>query len=565
MTSAKDSAMRRFSFLLLFLFAVMGCQPGDNNLQTTLILHGGHIITQDTPTDGPTPTAIAMAGNRIIKVGDDATVLALKGKNARLVDLAGAVVVPGFNDSHCHLYGLGKALSEIDLNGTRSPAEVAMKVAIAHTEQPGKGWLLGRGWDQNDWEVKEYPNKELLDEVVGHRPVLLRRVDGHAALASSRALELASITAQTPDPDGGQILRDKNGEPTGVLIDNGVDLVGSILPTANFEEVARRVNLAIEHCHQYGITGVHEAGVSWSRAQFYKMLADQGELDLRIYGLLDDIPQTLTSGFANGPIRTPDDILTVRAVKLYADGALGSRGARLLRDYCDHSGHRGLFVTDIDHIRDITLRGTRAGFQIGTHAIGDEANRVILDVFEEINQELKPTDPRWRIEHSQILSPEDIPRLAELGVIAAMQPVHCTSDMDWAADRLCEDRLAGAYAWKSLLDTGAHLCFGTDFPVEHVDPLAGLYSARTRTHPDGRPEGGWQPQEIIDGETALNLYTAGSAYAGFMEDRLGIIKNGYYADLTILDGNPVTCDPADLLKMKVKMTIVAGKIVYQAD
>jgi predicted amidohydrolase YtcJ len=560
MTSAKDNAMRRFASILFLLIAVTGCQSGADHPEPTLILFGGHIITPGQPA----ATALAVAGDRIILVGDDETVVQMNRKNTRVVDLAGAVVVPGFNDSHCHLYGLGKALSEIDLMGTISQAEVASRVAEAHEQRPGDTWLQGRGWDQNDWEIQEYPHRELLDEVTVDRPVLVRRVDGHAALANSRALALAGITAETPDPEGGQIIRDEKGLPTGVLIDNAVDLVRAIIPAPDTEEMARRVTLAIEHCHRYGITGVHEAGVSWQRVEYYKMLADAGNLDLRIYALLDDTPQTLDPGLANGPIHTPGDILTVRAVKLYTDGALGSRGARLLEDYCDHSGHRGLFVSNYDHLRDAAERATKAGFQVGSHAIGDEANRVMLDIYEELNASLKPADPRWRVEHSQILSPEDIPRFAQLGVIAAMQPVHCTSDMDWAGDRLCEDRLPGAYAWNSLLKTGAHLCFGTDFPVERVDPLAGLYSARTRTHPDGTPIGGWQAQEIIDGQTALELYTAGSAYAAFMENRLGKIKTGYFADLTVLDGNPITCEPADLLGMKVKMTIVAGKIVYQA-
>jgi len=560
MTSAKDNAMRRLLTILISLLVLAGCQSASDQPEATLILMGGHVIT----TERPGATALAISEGRIVAVGDDATINNFQGPDTKVVNLEGAVVVPGFNDSHCHLYGLGKALSEIDLNGTGSPQEVVSRIAKAHLEQPGDSWLQGRGWDQNDWEVQEYPNKKLLDDAVGDRPVLVRRVDGHAALASSKALELAGITADTPDPDGGQIIRDADGQPTGVLIDNGVGLVRAIIPSVGSDEMARRVNLAVEHCHRFGITGVHEAGVSWGRVQYYKSLADAGKLNLRIYALLNDVPETLDAGFAHGPLHTSDDILTVRAVKLYVDGALGSRGARLLEDYCDHSGHRGLFVTDLDHLRSAARRATEAGFQVGAHAIGDEANRFMLDVYEELNNSLKPADARWRIEHSQILSPADIPRFAELGVIAAMQPVHCTSDMDWAADRLCEDRLPGAYAGNTLLKTGAHLCFGTDFPVERVDPLAGLYAARTRTHADGTPIGGWQAQEIITGEQALELYTAGSAYAAFMENQLGIIEKGYYADLTVLNGNPVTCEPAELLEMKVEMTIVAGEIVYQA-
>ncbi|PIE76849.1 hypothetical protein CSA17_00065 [bacterium DOLJORAL78_65_58] len=297
--------------------------------------------------------------------------------------------------------------------------------------------MQGRGWDQNDWPVQEYPTRALLDVVVGTRPVLIRRIDGHAALASSQALALAGITADTPDPDGGQILRDKAGRPTGLLIDNAVDLVLAIIPQPDADEVARRVRLAIDHCHRYGITGVHEAGVSWERVGYYQSLAQAGKLDLRIYAMLDDVPATLDAAFAQGPIFTPDDIFTARAVKIYADGALGSRGARLLADYTDQPGHRGLLVTDPAHLREVSRRARDKGFQVGAHAIGDAANRLLLNIFSELNKEDGSVrDPRWRIEHSQILHPEDIPRFAREGVIAAMQPVHCTSDMDWAEQRL---------------------------------------------------------------------------------------------------------------------------------
>lgn len=562
--------MRSNLMLTACLLILAGCQSLSDQPPATLILHGGHIITQDQALDAQAPTAVAIADKMVLRVGSDSEILALREAATRVVDLDGATVVPGFNDSHCHLYGLGKALAEIDLVGTVSPEEVAARVAAAHAAMPGDTWLQGRGWDQNDWVVKEYPTRALLDAVVGDRPVLIRRVDGHAALASSAALKLAGISAETADPAGGQILRDGEGNPTGLLIDNGVDLVRAVIPEPGTAEVARRVRLAIEHCHRFGITGVHEAGVSWSRATYYRMLADAGNLDLRIYAMLDDVPATLEAGLANGPSYTPDDILTIRAVKLYADGALGSRGARLLADYHDQPGHRGLLVSDIEHLREISRRAMEAGFQVGAHAIGDEANRVMLGIYAELNNAQdngsdKAADPRWRIEHSQILHPDDIPLFAREGVIAAMQPVHCTSDMDWAGDRLGDERLAGAYAWRSLLESGAHLCFGTDFPVERVDPLAGLYAARTRTHPDGTPAGGWQPQETLDGATALRLYTAGSAYAAFMEDRLGVIAPGYYADLTVLSGNPVTCEPRELLDMVVRMTVVAGRIVFAKE
>ena len=554
--------MRQSLVLPAFALAglMAGCQPTAQP-DATLILHGGQVITPDAAG----ATALAVHGHRILAVGADQEILALKGPQTRVLDLEGANVVPGFNDSHCHLYGLGQALAQIDLMGTASPAEVADCVAAAHRDHPGDDWLEGRGWDQNDWPVPEYPTHELLDAVVGARPVLVRRVDGHAALASSEALSRAGITAQTPDPDGGQILRDEAGRPTGLLIDNAVDLVLAVIPQPDAQEVARRVRLAIDHCHRFGITGVHEAGVSWERAGYYRQLAEDGELDLRLYAMLDDVPATLEAAFAHGPIFTADDIFTARTIKLYADGALGSRGARLLEDYTDQPGHRGLLVTDPAHLREVSRRALEEGFQVGAHAIGDAANRLLLNLFAELNTERDNAgDPRWRIEHSQILHPDDIPLFAREGVIAAMQPVHCTSDMDWVEGRLGPARLEGSYAWKSLLESGAHVCFGTDFPIEKVDPLDGLYSARTRMHHDGTPAGGWQPQEKLDGTTALRLYTAGSAYAAFMEEKLGLIATGYYADLTVLSGNPVTCEPGELLKMDVRHTIVAGHIVYSA-
>ncbi len=328
-------------------------------------------------------------------------------------------------------------------------------------------------------------------------------------------------------------------------------------------EKRRRIELAVDHCLANGLTAVHDAGVPWDDLAIYSNLAQEGELRIRYYGMLADDPGTLDQGLAGGPIHAGGGMLTVRAVKLYADGALGSRGALLLADYSDQPGHRGLQVTPVEHLREVCRRAAAAGFQVGTHAIGDAANREVLDIYAETFKGLPAADRRWRVEHAQILDPADIPRFAELGVIAAMQPVHCTSDMDWAGDRLGEQRLAGAYAWHSLLASGAHVCSGTDFPVERISALAGLYASRTRQHPDGTPAGGWQPQEKVDGVTALRMYTTEGAYASFMEDELGKVKAGFRADLTVLGGDPTTCDPQDLLTMPVVMTIVDGKVRYR--
>jgi predicted amidohydrolase YtcJ len=497
-------------------------------------------------------------------VGSDEEVLAARRDADRVVDLRGAVVVPGFADSHGHLYGLGKALDQIDLVGTTSAAACAAVVAAAAARAAPGVWLEGRGWDQNDWPDAAWPDRTLLDAAGGGRPCLLRRVDGHAAWASSAALTAAGITADTPDPPGGRILRRADGEPTGVLIDNAVDLVRDAVPAPTAAERRRRVLLAQQHCFAHGITAVHDAGVSWESVGLYRQLARTGDLKLRYYGMLDDEPATLDAGFAAGPVTDADGLFTVRAVKLYADGALGSRGALLLADYSDEPGRRGLQVTSRAHLDSVARRAAAAGYQVCTHAIGDAANRLVLDLYGEILGGIGG-DRRWRVEHAQILDPADIPRFAELGVIAAMQPVHCTSDMDWAPARLGAERLAGAYAWRSLLDAGARVCSGTDFPVERVSPLAGLYASRTRAHPDGTPAGGWQPQEKLDGATALELYTAGSAYAAFAERELGRVAPGFRADLTVLDGNPVTCEPAALLDMQVLMTVVDGDVVYERD
>jgi len=553
----------RLAVIFMMMALVPGCGSNQPETHADLILVGGQILTQTETTFPAMPTAVAMAAGKILVVGSDEQAQLTMGPDTRVVDLAGATVIPGLVDSHCHLYGLGKSLAQIDLMGTGSPREI---VEIVRTEADNfapDAWIEGRGWDQNDWAVQEYPDKTLLDDILPDRPVFLRRVDGHAVWANSEALRLAGINRDTPDPDGGEIMRDADGEPTGILVDNAAGLVYDVIPEIGPEETRRRIKLAVDHCVAQGLTGVHEAGVSWERANVYRDMAAAGELDLRVYAMYDDIPSTLEKAYAEGPVFTPNDMLTIRAIKLYADGALGSRGALLLQDYTDRPGHRGLPVTGADHMREVMTRGGLEGFQICTHAIGDGANRAVLDLFEETLASLQVEDPRWRVEHAQILAPEDIPRFARLGVIAAMQPVHCTSDMDWADERLGDERLAGCYAWRSLLDSGAHLCFGTDFPVERVDPMAGLYAAVTRMHPDGTPIGGWQPQEAVDAATALELYTAGGAFAAFEEDFSGRVAPGFRADLTILDGDPVSCNPPELLKIKALMTIVDGRIVFE--
>ncbi len=527
-----------------------------------IILYSGRILTLSEPEPSQQPSALGIRGERIAWLGADPEVLAHRDAGTLAVDLAGAVVVPGFCDAHAHLYGLGKALAEIDLTGTRSAEECVARVRQAALASPGAAWLQGRGWDQNDWAVAEFPQRGLLDAAVPGRAVLLRRVDGHAAWVSSEALRRAGISAATPDTAGGRILRDGAGEPTGVLIDNAVDLVRAVIPPETPAETRRRVRLAIDHCLRHGLTAVHEAGVPADRLALYEQMAADGELDLRLYCMLEDDPATLDTWLARGPFRSADGLLSVRSVKLYADGALGSRGALLLADYSDDPGNSGLQLTPRAHLLEVARRAGRAGFQVCTHAIGDGANRLVLDIYEQVLGELHLHDARWRVEHAQILNPGDLPRFAALGVIASMQPVHCTSDLDWVEARLGPERSAGGYAWHGLLASGARICFGTDFPVEDVDPLAGLYAARTRQHQDGTPPGGWHPEQCLDGRTALRLYTAGGAYAAFAEDRLGEVAPGRLADLTVLTGDPAAVAPEELLKLRPLLTVVAGRIRF---
>jgi predicted amidohydrolase YtcJ len=344
-------------------------------------------------------------------------------------------------------------------------------------------------------------------------------------------------------------------------VDNAVDLVLAVVPPPPAEEIRRRVLLAVEHCLARGLTGVHEAGTSWDRVQLYQRLAATGDLGLRVWCMLDDAPATLNAGLAAGIQADPGAMVTVRAVKLYADGALGSRGALLLEDYTDAPGRRGLQVTPTAHLREVCAHAAAAGFQVCTHAIGDAANRLVLDLYEETLGPALPT-ARWRIEHAQVLHPDDAARFGRLGVIASVQPVHCTSDLGWATDRLGDDRAAGAYAWRTLLAGGARLCSGTDFPVERADPLATLHALRTRQRADGTPPGGWHPQETLDARLALQLATTEAAWAAFREGELGRLAPGYLADITVLDGDPLTADPAPLLRTRVLATIVGGRLGY---
>jgi predicted amidohydrolase YtcJ len=523
-----------------------------------LILSNGRIITNNPAM--PRAEAMAVEDGRITWVGRTSDIPDSLLRRGEPRDLMTAVVLPGLTDAHIHIEGLGLALEQLDLVGTTSYEEVIRQVEEAVERTPKGEWILGRGWDQNDWPDPRMPTHEALSAVSPDHPVYLRRIDGHASMANKLAMDIARISADTPDPDGGRILRDASGEPSGVFVDNAVDLLQGVIPDVPTSVRKRRVEKGLAECARVGLTMVHVAGADEVELGIYRKLREEEKLPIRVYVMLDGSEERLLKDELQfGPSLDSEDWLTVRAVKLYADGALGSRGAALLKPYSDDPTTRGLLVLRRERLEGLMRRAHAAGFQCAVHAIGDRANRIVLDVYEDMQKRLPMPDPRHRVEHAQILSPEDIPRFKELGVVASMQFTHGTSDMPWAEDRLGPHRLAGAYAWASILKTGAILAQGSDAPVERPSPLLGLYAGITRQDADGSPEGGWRPEEMLSPQRALNAATRGAAQAAFMEDRLGQLSPGYWADFVVVDTDPLADPPQRLLEAEILETWVGGR------
>ncbi len=505
--------------------------------------------------------ALLFDRGRVLATGSRAE-LAHRAPEWNHLDGRGAVLLPGLIDAHGHLLLLGLNLNRVDLRQARSLAEALETVRRFAAEHPRQRWLLGRGWNQVLWRDngRRFPSRRQLDEAVPDRPVWLRRIDGHAGWANSRALELAGITAATLDPPGGRILREADGTPTGILVDNAMQLLERVIPEISPEEHSAALEAAIAHLHALGITGMHDAGTDAPTLNWLLQRQAQGRLDLRIYAMLSGDDPQLEAMLAAGPVDTP--MLRVRSVKLYADGALGSRGAWLLQPYADQPDSTGLALMPPDRLRRQVERLAGQGWQVNVHAIGDAANRLVLDIFSRLPRPASAGVLRHRIEHAQILHPDDIPRFAKLGVIASMQPTHATSDMNMAPDRLGGERLVGAYAWRKLLDSGARIAAGSDFPVELANPFHGLYAAVTRKRRDGQPEGGWLPQERMRMREALRAFTLDAAFAAFAENELGSLEPGRQADFILVDTDPFTADPEAVLQTRVLQTWVAGRQVY---
>ncbi len=524
-----------------------------------------------TAADGqPTASAFSILNGRFMEVGTDEHVLTSAAAGTQVVDLGGRTVVPGFIDSHGHLLNLGLSLQQVNVTGTESYEHIVQAVAARAAETPKGQWILGRGWDQNDWAVKDFPNHGPLSAVTPEHPVSLIRVDGHALLANAVALGRAGITAETPDPEGGKILRDASGNPTGVLVDAAMGLVRAQVPSPTADEKRAAVRAAIAECITLGLTEVHDAGVDGSTIQLYRDMIDAGEFPFRVYAMIAAADaETVNQFFQSGPlVGYGDGRLTVRCVKVVADGALGSRGAALIEPYSDDPGNTGLILMPQDALQALTQRALAAGFQVATHAIGDRANRMVLDAYAAsltaAGLPLKDNDARLRIEHAQVVAPDDIPRFAAMRVIPSMQATHATSDMPWAVDRVGPERIKGAYAWQRFLKSGSRIANGSDFPVENASPLWGFYAAITRQDRTGQPAEGWQPDQRMTRQQALRSFTRDAAFAAFEKDDRGTIETNKRADFVVLSADIMEIPTLEILTTRVTMTFIGGKAIYTA-
>ena len=536
-----------------------------------LVLTNGRIYTVDNAR--PIVSALGVRDGRVIFIGSDAEAKALATPSTRVIDLHGSAVYPGFTDAHAHLLGLGTMLSNVNLAGSTSYEEVISRVQAWATASGGKSsaWILGRGWDQNRWSVKDFPTHDALSRAFPNNPVVLRRIDGHALLANAKAMQLAHVSAATPDPSGGRIIRDASGAPAGVFVDNAQELITRAIPADTRAQTRAKILAAIAEANKWGLTGIHDPGEDAETIAIYEELAKAGNYSLRNYVMISDPGDANSAAALRNPYieRGPqsalyDAHLWIRAIKLYADGALGSRGAALLAPYSDEPTNSGLLVSQPAHLEAWAETGLRRGFQINVHAIGDRGNRIVLDAFETALRKYPKADHRFRIEHAQVISQQDIPRFTQLGVIPSMQATHQTSDMRWAEARVGPERIRGAYAWRSLLNTGVVIPNGTDFPVEEVNPLLTFHAAVTRQDPTNSPAGGWYPEQKMTREEALQSMTIWPAYAGFQEKILGSLTPGKYADFVVLDRDIMRVPDTEILGAHVISTWVGGKAVYQA-
>lgn len=543
----------RFAAALLVLPLQLSAATLIHNVQGYTMHHGDRLTFSALEYEDGVVTVL---------YGDDEA--ALESTAEDRIDAGGLTMLPGLIDAHGHVAGLGQTLANVDLTGSASEVEAAARVAAAAQDGPADAWLFGAGWNQVLWPGGEFPGRASLDAAVADRPVVLNRVDFHALWVNSRALDLAGINAKTPDPAGGQIVRDANGEPTGILIDNAVRLIANALPAATIASKKQELSRAMEYLVSLGMTGAHDAGSTALEVDAYDSLLADGNFPMRIYSMLKMADPLIEENLAAGPREESSDLFVLRSVKISADGALGSRGAALFEDYSDDPGNNGLLLLSDEALSAQIRRAAELGFQVNVHAIGDLANAKVLDEFEGLNTVPQQRALRHRVEHAQILRTQDIERFAELDVIASVQPTHATSDKNMAGDRVGQERLEGAYAWQTLFESGAKLAGGSDFPVEPPNPFFGLHAAVTRQDRDGEPPGGWRVGEALSRDKALSLFTEDAAYAGHAEEKVGRLLPGYAADFILVRDDYFTVPREQIWQNKVLLTVVAGEPVYRA-
>ncbi|WP_230408241.1 amidohydrolase [Undibacterium baiyunense] len=486
-----------------------------------------------------------------------------KMPKAKLVDLAGKTVLPGLIDAHGHVFNLGVAESQLSLRATNNLTEALSAIAQYAKRATQQQWILGGEWNQAIWKLDRFPTAKELDSVVADRPVWLRRVDGHAGWANSKALALAGITKATPDPAGGKIERDANGDASGILVDSAMDILEKVIPPQNDTELRIALDAALKQLRSVGLTTVHDAGVDAQSDKLFREYATQGKLTTRVYGMIGGVDQFFDTVSAAGPVRSlADDRYALRAVKLYSDGALGSRGAALLAPYSDAPHTKGLLFVQDQQMQAMVRKAAEKGYQVNVHAIGDAGNRQVIDALATLPKQYGAETLRHRIEHAQVLEPSDIPRVAKAKLIPSMQPTHATSDMNMAEDRVGKDRIKGAYAWRTFLKQGSKIPCGSDFPIESPNPFWGIYAAVTRQDHQQMPVNGWYAEQAMTVQEAFRCFTLDAAYAGHQEKTLGSLEKGKWADFIVIDQDIFTIPSKDIYKTVVLQTWQAGKQVY---
>lgn len=554
--------------LLFFIIVLVAFSCTTQEPPADMVILNGKVATVDSSFS--IQQAVVVKDKKVLFVGTNKQASKYVGDQTKVIDAKNLLVLPGLTDAHAHLVSLGNKLSQLNTSDCSTYEQVIARVGKAAENAAAGEWIIGGRWDHNKWDPAVFPLHNELSKVSPNNPVYLSRVDGNSALVNQKAMDIAGITASTPDPAGGTIIRNADGSPTGVLINRAMNLVKKHFPEESAIARKEKLQKAVAACNRSGLTGVHEAGISMAEVEAFKALVDEGLLDMRVYAMLGDqknpeyAAEDLVAYFKEKRIDNyGDQMFSLKSLKLYFDGALGSRGAAFFDPYHDDPTNTGLLRIPQEYIAKVAKAALQADMQVCTHAIGIRGNRLCLDAYGEALEEFPKEDHRFRVEHAQVVRQEDIDKYVALQVLPSVQPTHCTSDKGFVEDRIGTERAKGAYAWRSFIDAGLTMPCGSDFPVESTDPLLGIYALVTRQDAAGKPEGGWYPEQRVSIEEAIKGFTIWAAYGAFQEDILGSIEVGKYADFTILDKDILEIDPEEIPNTQVAYTIVGGEVKYQ--